>query len=335
MLGAQVFMFPEQLIPVPKALARMRRFPLDGKLLLFDRETGMNALCEGPETKALRQRAPRVVQFGITNRCNLTCGFCSRDLSAESRWTADSAFAMLAGLAAHGVLEVAFGGGEPWAFAGFAPLLRRLYEQTPLAVSLTTNGLLLTPQRLAAIEGAYGQIRLSLYEDNDWPSRVAMLAAAGARFGVNWLLSPQRLPQLEATVLRLAALGCRDVLLLSYNGRDASLHLSTEQAADVAGRVKLLGQALRGRLLLKLDVCWGERMEPVPRLFARADCGAGREFIVLTSDQKLQPCSFHHLALPVRDADEVMTLWRERQLEMGTAAHDPGCARAPGYGLSH
>jgi MoaA/NifB/PqqE/SkfB family radical SAM enzyme len=266
----QLFMLPEASIPVPSSLSRLRRFPLDGKLLLFDRNTGLNALCEGEETAALRQRAPRVVQFGITNRCNLACGFCSRELAADSLWTVDSAFTMLAALAEHGVLEVAFGGGEPWAFFGLAGLVRRLHEETPLAVNLTTNGLLLTPARLSAIEGAYGQIRLSLYEDNDWPARVAMLVAAGARFGVNWLLTPARLDALEPTVLRL---------------------------------------------------------------FSRADCGAGRDFIVLTSDQKLLPCSFHHLAIAVRDADEVMEVWRTRQSELQLAARDPGCARAPGFGL--
>src|SRR5262249_38326471 len=138
----------------------------------------------------------------------------------------------LAGLAEQGLLEVAFGGGEPWAFPGFAELVRRLYEQTPLAVNLTTNGLLLTPARLLFIAGAYGQIRLSLYDDNDWPARVAMLATARARFGVNFLITPARLAELEKVVLRLGALGCRDVLLLSYNGRDRALHLSAEQAAE-------------------------------------------------------------------------------------------------------
>jgi hypothetical protein len=69
---------------LPPALAGLRRFPLDGALLLFDRDSGLNALCDGPETAELRQIAPRVVQFGITNRCNLACSFCSRDLAAES-----------------------------------------------------------------------------------------------------------------------------------------------------------------------------------------------------------------------------------------------------------
>lgn len=321
-------------VPVPEPLASLRRFPLDGALLLFDRDTGLNARCEGPETAHLRQRAPRALQFAITNRCNLACTFCSRDGEARSAWTADSAFEVLAALASEGVLEVAFGGGEPWVFPRFEELVRRLYAETPLAVSFTTNGLALTPRRLAAIRGQYGQCRLSLYDDNDWRRKVATLADAGARFGVNYLVTPARLDSLEAVVLELVALGCRDVLLLSYNGNDVALHLSREQAVGLAQRVALLGRALAGRCQLKLDVCWGERMEGVPRLFSRSDCGAGREFLVLTSDKKVMPCSFHHVALPVEGASDVMRVWRERRAELASPARQPGCARTPGYGLA-
>jgi len=320
------------MIDVPAQFATLRRFPVHGALLLFDRDTGLNVLCDGPETAALRPVAPRVVQFGITNHCNLACSFCSRDLDAASGWTVDTAFAMLAGLAEAGVLEVAFGGGEPWTFRGFAELVRRLHAETKLAVNVTTNGLALTPARLAEIAGCYGQLRISLYDDNDWRARVATCVAAGARFGVNYLVTPARLPSLDTTVLELAALGCRDILLLSYNGRDAALHLSPAEAAELAARVQVLGRALP-RCRLALDVCWGERLEAVPRLFAKADCGAGAEFIVVTSDQRVMPCSFHHVALRARTADEVMAIWRERQALLSTPSQLPGCARLTDFGL--
>jgi MoaA/NifB/PqqE/SkfB family radical SAM enzyme len=306
---------------------------MDGALLLFDRESGMNVLCDGPETAHLRQRAPRAVQFGITNACNLACSFCSRDGEATSDWTPDTAFRVLADLAEAGVLEVAFGGGEPWVFRGFPELMRRLHDETPLAVNFTTNGLALTPTRLADIRGCYGQLRLSLYDDNDWRRRVGMLADAGARFGVNYLVTPQRLADLEAVVLRLVALGCRDVLLLSYNGSDAALHLDAAGSHELAARTRVLARALTGRAELKLDVCWGERLDAVPRLFGRADCGAGREFVVITSDRKVMPCSFHHVGIPVRSAADVMEVWRSRRAELGSASIVPGCARTPGYGL--
>jgi MoaA/NifB/PqqE/SkfB family radical SAM enzyme len=321
-------------VPVPEAIARLRRFALDGALLLFDRDTGLNVLCDGPETAHLRQLAPRVVQFGITNRCNLTCSFCSRDLAAASAWTADDAFGVLRGLAARGVLEVAFGGGEPWLFPRFDALLERLHGETPLAASVTTNGLALGPKRLRRLRGRYGQLRLSLYDDNDWRARVALLADEGARFGVNLLVDPTSLPRLEDTVIDVVAAGGRDVLLLSYNGADRARHLPLAAIPELERRVGALARGLQGQAVIKLDVCWGSRLAGVPRLLPRGDCGAGRDFVVITSDRRVMPCSFHTTALPFCDADDVLELWSRARGQLAAASPIPGCARTPGFGLS-
>jgi MoaA/NifB/PqqE/SkfB family radical SAM enzyme len=277
--------------------------------------------------------APRVIQFAITNRCNLACTFCSRDVESASTWTPETAFAMLDGLARAGVLEVAFGGGEPFAFKGFTALVRRLYEETPLAVNVTTNGLLVSHARLAEIAGAYGQIRLSLYDDNDWRARVAMFAAASARFGVNYLVTPARLADLDTTTVELAALGCRDVLLLSYNGDDRALHLSRAETMVLAAQVQTLSRALPG-IRIALDVCWGERLAAVPRLLDTGDCGAGSEFLVVTSDARVMPCSFHQVSFAAATADDVMQIWRTRQRDLAAPATQPGCARVKGFGLT-
>jgi MoaA/NifB/PqqE/SkfB family radical SAM enzyme len=300
---------------------------MDSALLLFDRDTGLNALCEGVETAELRQLAPRMVQFGITNNCNLACTFCSRDMIARSEWTSESAFEILSALSASGVLEVAFGGGEPWVFPDFTALVCRLYDETELAVNFTTNGLALTKEKISAIKGKYGQLRLSLYNDNDWRSRVSMLADEQARFGVNYLVTPERLLELETIVLELCDLGCNDILLLSYNGYDDSLHLNCQQAIDLARQVELLAKALRRRCQIKLGVCWGEHLDRIPRLFNRDDCGAGRDFVVLTSDKKLQPCSFHQVAIPVETAEDILNIWSHSRSEMSSPATIPGCAR--------
>jgi MoaA/NifB/PqqE/SkfB family radical SAM enzyme len=242
-------------------------------------------------------------------------------------------FGFASALADAGVLEIAFGGGEPWAFPRFSELLCRLYDETPLAISVTTNGIAMTRRRLSAINGRYGQIRLSLYDDNDWRVRVAQLVAVDARFGVNYLVTPDRLSSLVSVVLELVELGCRDVLLLSYNGHDRSLHLGPGQADALRSMVQLLGRAVGDRCALKLDVCWGRRMAGVPRLFDRSDCGAGRDFVVVTSDRRLMPCSFHHESMPIRSAAELMDAWRARYAPFAQASRIPGCARLPSYGI--
>jgi MoaA/NifB/PqqE/SkfB family radical SAM enzyme len=325
--------FPEDELDLPRPLMGMRRFALDGALLLFDRRTGLSAVCEGPETAHLEMRAPRVVQFGITNACNLACTFCSRDLEARSSWTIESAFEFLRDLDAAGTLEVAFGGGEPLVWKGIGELVRRLATETQLAVSLTTNGTRLSRSLSTELAPHIGQLRLSLYDDVDATTALETLVQSGVRFGVNYLVTPERLPDVETRVLELAARGCSDLLLLSYNGARRNLHLTMSQAADLATRVALLGRALEGRMVLKLDVCWGERMQSVPRLFNRSDCGAGREFVVVTSDRELAPCSFHHVAYPVTSARDLLETWTRQRDALSSAARDPGCARAPGFGL--
>ena len=62
-------------------------------------------------------------------------------------------------------------------------------------------------------------------------------------------------------------------------------------------------------------------------------CGAGREFIVLTSDRCVMPCSFHHQKLPASTAGDVMDIWRNHQGLLAAPSRIPGCARAPGFGL--
>lgn len=312
---------------------RPRAYPLDGALLLFDRETGINMRFDGEDFAGLRQNAPRSIQFGITNLCNMACQFCSRDQTATSAWTAGEAFDLLAGLADAGALEVAFGGGEPFAFGGFEDLVRRLHDETPLAVHATTNGRLVTRRRLAAIRGKLGELRLSLYDDNDWRRTIALLVEEGVRFGINLLVLPERLSHLEAWIFELVELGCSDILLLSYNGPDRARHLSHDQAAALEERLGLLHRAVGARARLSLDVCWGERLVKIPRLFERDDCGAGRDFVVITSDKQLLPCSFHHIGFPIRSASDVMQIWHERRVTLAGPSRIAGCARADGYGL--
>lgn len=304
----------------------LRSHPLDGALLFFDRASGENILLEGPLFARHERRAPRVVQFGLTNRCNLSCSFCFRDRGLPSAWTAGEILVWAKELCAAGVLEIAFGQGEPLAFAGFPALVRAIHEATPLAVGFTTNGLLLTPEVLDQLEGAYGQIRLSFYDTNDAFTRAAMLARRGARFGANLLVTPASLATLSATLERLVDQGCDDVLLLSYNGPDESLHLSRDDDRRLAS-VLLDAHARHGaRLALKLSVCFGDRLAEVPRVVPMGDCGAGDDFLSIDSAKRIHACSFHDEGSPVRSAAEALDrfrAWRARR----APARIRGCAR--------
>ncbi len=73
-------------------------------------------------------------------------------------------------------------------------------------------------------------------------------------------------------------------------------------------------------------------MEAVPQLFEARACPAGREFVVVTSDRRVSPCSFHHRSFPFADADELLRVWRDQREALATPAEQPGCARSPDFG---
>ncbi len=301
-----------------------RAHSLDGAALYFQPSTGMNVRIARTTTRALRRQAPRVAMFGITNACNLACAFCSRDTSRGSTWTVATAAAALRGLHDAGTLEVAYGGGEPFAFRGFAELVSELDTTTTLAQHVTTNGTLIRSDTWSRFAGRFGQVRLSIYDNLAWRGTTDILAGAGQRWGANLLVDAAALVTLPETLAELAARGCHDVSLLAYVGPEAELHL------DACGDQRLAAIIADTPIACRLSVCFGDRI-PVPRLFggdSPEHCGAGRDFVSITPDCRVQSCSFQDRSLPGATADEIMTAWRLHQPMLAAPAARRGCARA-------
>jgi MoaA/NifB/PqqE/SkfB family radical SAM enzyme len=317
-----------QFLPPEARRIAWRPHPMDGKLLLFDRDTGVNVLMDGDETRHFQRIAPRTLLIAVTNACNLTCEFCYRDLKSHSLWRYDSLLDFCQQADEWGVLEVAFGGGEPMLFPNWEQFIHDLYETTQLCVNFTTNGMLLTEDFLKNIEGKYGQIRLSMYDTNHPDDTIGLLVNNGARFGVNWLISPDTLPTLEDRFMQLIALGVRDFLLISYKGQDSALHLSPEQIAQFSQIVNRMYERFGQMLTIKLDVCWGDSLPEIPRLFIHDDCGAGDDFLSITSDKHVKACSFQqtHAGLSFDTITDVRQIWENRR-NAKQAARVGGCAR--------
>ncbi|MEJ7730375.1 MAG: radical SAM protein, partial [Polyangiaceae bacterium] len=291
--------------------------PLDGALLFFDPSTGTHLRVQTEATRHLVRGAPRVVMFGITNACNLRCDFCSRDTARSSDWTVASAAATLRGLEQAGTLEVAFGGGEPLTFAGFADLIDELAETTALALHITTNGILV-PSRWHRLAGKLGIVRLSVYEDPRWREAAAVLGSSGQRWGANVLVDDAALAMLPELLAELAALGAADVSILTYVG-------AIERQLGAPGAQRLAAILADAPLPARISVCAGTRV-PVPRLFG-GDCGAGLDFVSVTPDQRLQSCSFKPGGWPARNAGEILDAWRAHRAELLEPSPRVGCAR--------
>jgi hypothetical protein len=214
-----------------------RGFPLDGKLLRFDRETGANELWTGEQTAHLRQQAPRVLQVAVTNACNKSCSFCYRPIDAASTWTFDELMSLARFADRWGVLELAFGGGEPTVLLRFVDLMRAIWSETGLCPSFTTNGSRLTSALLRALRGSYGQIQLSIYDDDDYLAVIERLVDERARFGLNYLVTPARLPMLEAELWAFCERGVRDSCNNSSDYRLVARFADARTAAKIGAEL--------------------------------------------------------------------------------------------------
>jgi MoaA/NifB/PqqE/SkfB family radical SAM enzyme len=262
--------------------------------------------------------------FGITNACNLSCDFCSRDVARKSKWSVASAFEALFGLSEAGTLEVAFGGGEPFAFRGFAELVAKLRNETPLALHVTTNGTLLTDDVWPAFANRFGQVRLSIYDDSTWRRCAKLFAKTGQRWGLNLLVEDSALDSLAARLEEFAKAGCHDVSILSYVGE------AKERSLSAAGRQQLADILKDSPVPCRLSVCMGDSV-PIDRLFAGidndGDCGAGYDFISITPDQAVQSCSFQEHSVPAKTAEEILSAWSLKRARFAQPSPRRGCAR--------
>jgi hypothetical protein len=152
---------------------------------------------------------------------------------------------------------------------------------------------------------------------------------------VNWLITPEELPGIEAKFRQLLALGARDFLFLGYKGSERSLHLNLPERQQFALFVNQVYRQLGSAIQMKLDVCWGDNLPEVPRLFSHDDCGAGDEFLSITSDKHVKACSFQpsDTDLPFETLADVRAIW-EQQRHRRIAALIGGCARLPERGLA-
>lgn len=164
------------------------------------------------------------------------------------------------------------------------------------------------------------EIRVSALEHNGYRKVLRMLA--GGNIGVNLLVTPANVGLLEPCVRDCLALGAKSVLLLGYKGADPALHLGTE------GLARLSRAVLRMQHLpLRLDACWYPLLPEVPHLFPRSDCGAGDELLVITPDQAIQPCSFHHEKIPFASIEDLQAIYQDLRRRR-PQANVCGCTRS-------
>lgn len=119
----------------------------------------------------LRRDIPILVQMIPMRRCNLACKYCNEYDDVSSPVPAKAMIDRIDHLAALGTRIISFSGGEPLLHPQLDDLIRRIKHHGIFA-ELLTNGYLLGPRRIAALNGA-GLDRLQISVDNVTPDPVS------------------------------------------------------------------------------------------------------------------------------------------------------------------
>ncbi len=292
---------------------------------------------------AAARNVPLTVHLELTYGCNARCMHCYQDRGAAPReLSTDEWIATVDQARAAGALILTLSGGEPllspsfWAVAEHA-------RSIGLAVRVLTNGLLLTRATVARLAGLRPlSVEVSVFSLR--PERHE--AVTGVRGSLSRAL--RGLFRLKRVGVPLAV----KCPLLAVSGDDH---------AQVRGLAERLGASVvfDAHILPRSDGnmaptrCRGDdatlasyfadpvtqahdRRALVPVLPHRAPCGMARNFLVVSPEGELLPCSLLQISAGNVRRDRLDALWREapllRKLRARTFGELEGCGTCPRSG---
>ncbi|ABD08115.1 Coenzyme PQQ biosynthesis protein E [Rhodopseudomonas palustris HaA2] len=280
---------------------------------------------------------PLAVLLELTHRCPLQCPYCSNPVELErggAELTTDEWKRVLGELAAIGVLQVHFSGGEPTARKDLVELVRHASD-VGLYTNLITSAVLLTRERLAALADAglcHVQISFQGYEPVV-ADRVAGFANGHAKkieaarwtreldlpLTVNAVMHRQNLHQLPDIIDMAVALDADrlEVANVQYYGwalkNRAALMPTLQQIDDCTAIVEAAQSRLKGQLAIDYVVPDYYALRPKTCMG-----GWGRQFFNISPSGKVLPChaaeTITGLAFDsVRGGASIAEIWRNSE----------------------
>lgn len=245
----------------------------------------------------------------LTHRCPLQCAYCSNPLALDppaSELTTDDWLRVLDEAAALGVLQVHFSGGEPMARRDLEAMVGHA-NRAGLYTNIITSGVLLTPERMDALDQAgIDHIQLS-FQDSD-PVRAdafghykgghekklaaaALIRDAGLPLTTNFVIHRGNAGHVEAMIALAEDLKAEriEVAHVQYYGwglvNRAALLPSRQQLEQVTAIVEAARARLRGRIAIDYVVpdYYAERPKACMG-------GWGQRFINISPSGKALPC---------------------------------------------
>lgn len=252
---------------------------------------------------------PAAVLAEMTHRCPLQCPYCSNPVELEranAELTTDEWKRVMGELAALGVLQFHFSGGEPLARKDIVELIRHARE-VGLYTNLITSAVMLTEEKVAALADAgLDHVQISFQgSDAEAANRIAgytnahqkkleaarMVREAGLPLTVNAVMHRQNLDQLPEIIEMSVALGAArlEVANVQYYGwalKNRSALMPTVEQLDATTRlVEEARERLQGTLVIDYVIpdYYAERPK-------RCMGGWGRQFFNISPAGKILPC---------------------------------------------
>ncbi len=326
---------PETGLPMAPPRQRVREERVGGQA--FDPGTGEVTSLTEDELQALRRAAaeddtlryfatrswtsgvlpegclstPNRIYLEVTGRCNLSCVMCYREGEDEEEFPTEELTDLIGRLAAIGVHEIRFTGGEPTVRDDLPALIDAALGHG-LYTSLGTNGVWREGLARELLARPIGRYLVSLdgpEEINDalrgagafarTAATLSRLVTAGRKVRVNTVITPHVLDMLPDFARQLADRGVRHLSLIAPRptGRGATDAFNTDRpgAAEMA-RVSRMLPDLQGQTGVQVEFQYGsdagtatgQSSDPVIRKVLC--CPAGREAAFISPAGWLHAC---------------------------------------------
>jgi MoaA/NifB/PqqE/SkfB family radical SAM enzyme len=186
---------------------------------------------------------PLLVHIVPIRRCNIDCGYCNEFDKVSAPIPLDTMQARLDKLAALGTSVVAFSGGEPMLHPDLDTLIRRIRSRGMIA-GLITNGYLLSPKRIQALNGA-GLDYLQISIDNVEPDEVSKKSLRLLDKKLQWLAEYAHFDVNINSVVGGGIKNPEDARTINRRARELGFSTSIGIIHDGSGLLKPLSPAER------------------------------------------------------------------------------------------
>lgn len=246
---------------------------------------------------------PLLVHLVPIRRCNIDCGYCNEYDKVSEPVPLDTMLARLDKLADLGTSVVAFSGGEPMLHPDLDALIRRIRSRGMIA-GLITNGYLLSPQRIHALNDA-GLDYLQISIDNVEPDEVSKKSLRLLDKKLRWLAEHAHFDININSVVGGGIKNPEDARTINRRARELGFSTSIGIIHDASGLLKPLGAVERAVFDEVMQLINGKR-QVVKNLYSGirnfqmnlADgkpndwqCRAGARYLYICEDGLVHWCS--------------------------------------------